>query len=86
MSDLRPDSISASTLPEPQAMVQPERAVAGVEMEIGVARRPNHRGAVRRHRAEPTPECRLGEIAAAREQLGERMIERRAPRGVELVE
>ena len=58
--------------------------MAGVEVKVGILRRADHRRAVRRHRAQAAPERRLGEIAAAREQIGQRVIERGAACVVEL--
>src|SRR6266478_2867197 len=53
-----------------------ERAVTGVEMEVGIACCTDHRRTVGRHRPPSAPERGLRRIAAAREQVGQRMIER----------
>jgi hypothetical protein len=58
--------------------------MAGVEMQVGVARRADHRRTVWCHRAQAAPEVGFAEIAAAGEQIGQGVVECRLPRGVEL--
>ena len=52
MSGFRPAIRSARNRPEPQAMVQPSVAVAGVDIEVADGRRADQRRAVGRHRAQ----------------------------------
>jgi hypothetical protein len=50
--------------------------VAGVEKQILIRRRADHRRIVRRHRAQPGPGLRAGEIAGRREEVAHHMRER----------
>src|SRR6266436_265753 len=71
--------------PRPAGHGPAERAMAGVQMQIAVTGGADDRRAVGRHRTQATPERRLLEIAAAREQIAQRMIERRTACRVKLV-
>src|SRR5207237_1015564 len=57
-----------------------KRAVAGVEIEVGQLALSDQRRAVRRHRPQAAPEGRRLEVAAARKQVADGMLERAAAR------
>src|SRR6267142_5036975 len=61
-----------------------ERAMPGVEIEVGITGCTNHRRTVGSHWPQPAPEGGVRQPAAAREQIGQRMIERCLTRRMKL--
>ncbi len=53
--------------------------MAGVRVQVPVPGRAHHRRAVRRHRPQTRPEAGLPDVTALREQVGNRMLQRRPP-------
>src|SRR5690606_37213150 len=53
-------------------------AVPGIEIKIGIFRSPDDRRPVRRHRPETAPEAGRGNVTAAGEKVGDRMLKRLA--------
>ncbi len=71
-----PEAKSAASLPEPNDMVQPQRAVAGVEEKIIETGGAHNRRAVGRHRAQAAPKSGLCGVAAVGIQIVEHQFER----------
>src|SRR5882757_108993 len=70
--------------PRPARHGPAERAMPGVEIEVGITGYSDHGRTVGSHWPQAAPEGGVLKPAAAREQIGQRMIERCLPRWMKL--